>query len=674
MSTAYYSARAGCAFLQDSGSSWLRLNVKQPDRWEPCASWEVAIAFRGCTDVLEIPAQDKQRIQDALVHAVHVMNASDLTLWLLDATLSEKTRTSAACELNPFLSKTEIVEHWRGIFWWKPLGKDADLKNALRVASQVRAQKVILNLEDLRDRQAVIALVRHELEAVLASDAVPRDRVVDVRQSVQQKRLHLPFVMALGIDQKSKSHFSSRAILALSNDAQAVSSHEWWRRWSQRLAKHDRSQVAEAACEKTASPYEGIDKQNQDSSEAMPNLVKPVGIDDLSTGNSLDHFGTAPDKVSPGTRMLGKVVSVNVDGVLLELTGRARAVVPVEHFEVGKMPHVGVTLALVAEGYDAAQGLIRARVALAGVSKPQGNWDAVSAGQVVECVVTKTNKGGLEVKVSNLRGFMPATQVDVGYCNNLEQFVGQKVKACVLEIKPAKKLLIVSRRQYIESILAETREQIWSKLRVGQKVTGRVKTLKDYGAFIDIGGLDGLLHVTEMSWNRLHHPKDLLKEGQEVEVQILSLDRDTTKISLSLKQLTSSPWLAVMERYPIESTVRGKVTRTTAFGAFVELEPGLEGMVHISELDHKRVVRVTDILQVGKEVDLRVLAVDPNSRRIALSLKALITRPEASRKVADQDLTPGSVAPAYVPKRDRNRFSAGGGGGAGRLFGPVDLE
>jgi small subunit ribosomal protein S1 len=248
------------------------------------------------------------------------------------------------------------------------------------------------------------------------------------------------------------------------------------------------------------------------------------------------------------------------------------------------------------------------------------------------------------------------------------------VKAVVLEVNPAKKNLIVSRRQYIESTLAETREQIWSKLGVGQRVTGRVKTLKDYGAFIDIGGLDGLLHVSEMSWNRLNHPKDLLKEGQEVEVQILSLDRDSTKISLGLKQLTSSPWLAVMERYPIESTVRGKVTKTTEFGAFVELEPGLEGMVHISELDHKRVVRVTDILQVGKEIDLKVLTIDPNKRRIALSLKALVAKPEGPKKVSDEDMAPGAGAAPYVPKRDRNHLRGGGTGSGGFLFGRPDRD
>ncbi|HBH52702.1 MAG TPA: 30S ribosomal protein S1 [Planctomycetaceae bacterium] len=410
------------------------------------------------------------------------------------------------------------------------------------------------------------------------------------------------------------------------------------------------------------------------SAGGTPAAAAPAAAATPATDSSGLPANFNPEEVTAGTRLKGKVVSVYGDSVVLDLAGRASAVVPVKNFETGKIPAVGVTLALVAEGYDAAQGLIKARVAGGGVSKPQGNWEAVAAGQVVECTVTKTNKGGLEVNVSNLRGFMPAAQVDLGFCNNLEQFVGQKVKAVVLEVNPAKKNLIVSRRQYIESTLVETREQTWAKLSVGQRVTGRVKTLKDYGAFIDIGGLDGLLHVSEMSWNRLNHPKDLLKEGQEVEVQILSLDRESTKISLGLKQLSSSPWLSVMEKYPIESTVRGKVTKTTEFGAFVELEPGLEGMVHISELDHKRVVRVTDILQVGKEIDLKVLTIDPNKRRIALSLKALVAKPEGPKRVSDEDLSPGANAAPYVPKRDRNHLRGGGTGSGGFLFGRPDRE
>src|SRR6185295_1682472 len=216
----------------------------------------------------------------------------------------------------------------------------------------------------------------------------------------------------------------------------------------------------------------------------------------------------------------------------------------------------------------------------------------------------KTNKGGLEVNVSNLRGFMPAGQVDLGFCSNLEQFVGQKLRVKVLDVNPAKKNLVVSRRSFLEIAAAEAREEAWKHLQVGMKMPGRVKTVKDYGAFVDIGGVDGLLHVSEISWGRIGHPKEVLSEGQEIEVVILGIDREKSKISLGMKQLQASPWQNIAERFPPDTIVQGKVTKTTEFGAFIQLEAGVEGMVHISELDHKRVHRVTDVVQVGKEVEV----------------------------------------------------------------------
>jgi predicted RNA-binding protein with RPS1 domain len=202
------------------------------------------------------------------------------------------------------------------------------------------------------------------------------------------------------------------------------------------------------------------------------------------------------------------------------------------------------------------------------------------------------------------------------------------------------------------STLNETRAQLWSSLEVGQRVTGRVMMLKDFGAFIDVGGVIGLLPISEMSWNRLKHPQDLLQEGQEVEVQILSLDREHAKIRFGLRQLTSTPWLVVTERYSTGSTVHCKVTKTTEFGAFVELEPGLEGLVHISELDHQRVVRVTDIVQVGQEIDLKVLTIDPDRRRIALSRKALVAQPQdCQAQPQDCQATPQDPIIAVQPTR-----------------------
>jgi len=372
-------------------------------------------------------------------------------------------------------------------------------------------------------------------------------------------------------------------------------------------------------------------------------------------------------ELAPGTKVKAKVLSVHGENVIVDVGARSSGVIPARNFEEGKLPAVGAVLDVIVEKYNAAEGLIELQPAKAGVSKPAGDWNSVVEGQIVDCMVTKVNKGGLEVNVSHLRGFLPAGQVDLVFCSNLEQFVGQKLRVKVTEVNPHKKNLIVSRRSFLEIAIAELREESWKTLEVGQKRTGKVKTLKDYGAFVDIGGVDGLVHVSEISWGRVSHPRDALSEGQEVEVVILSIDRDKGKVALGMKQLQVSPWQGIIDRYPPQSTVHGKVTKTTDFGAFVELEPGVEGMVHISELDHKRVHRVTDVLQVGKEVDVKVLTIDPDKKRIALSVKALIARPEAAPKKTDEDLAPSGGA-AYERKR-KEPLKGGGTGSGSLLFG-----
>ena len=377
--------------------------------------------------------------------------------------------------------------------------------------------------------------------------------------------------------------------------------------------------------------------------------------------------GTSDRELAPGARTRGKVVSVHGENVIVDLGVRSSGVLPARHFAEGKMPAVGDVLDVVVDKYDAAEGLLELSPGKASVSKPAGDWNAVAQGQIVDCMVTKINKGGLEVSVSNLRGFMPAGQVDMGFCSNLDQFVGQKLRVKVLEVNPQKRNLIVSRRSFLEIALAEAREEAWKHLAVGQKVTGKVKTVKDYGAFIDIGGVDGLVHVSEISWGRIGHPKEVLKEGQEVDVVIVSLDQEKGKVGLGMKQLQASPWQSIFDKFPPNSTARGRVTKTTQFGAFVELEPGLEGMVHISEIDHKRVHRVTDVLKVGNEVDVKVLTIDTDKKRIALSVKALSAKPEAAPKPRDEDLAPGGGVP-YERKR-KEPLKGGGTGSGGLMFG-----
>ena len=289
-------------------------------------------------------------------------------------------------------------------------------------------------------------------------------------------------------------------------------------------------------------------------------------------------------------------------------------------------------------------------------------------------MVTAVNKGGLQVSVSSLRGFLPASQVDMGFAGNLEQYVGQKLTVQITEVNPKKRNLVVSRRALLQAERAEGEGAFWAQVEVGQSYTGTVKTLKDYGAFINIGPVDGFLHIGEISWARINHPRDILAEGQQLEVKILKLDPEKKRISLGLKQLAQNPWASAAERYATGTVVNGTVTRLAEFGAFVELEAGLEGMVHISELAWRRVSSVGEILKVGDSREFQVVEVDTKRKRVSLSVKALEKRPEppCSEKTAEEP----ESAPEE-PRRPRNTNLRGGtgtsGGGRGLFGNPSDF-
>ena len=408
----------------------------------------------------------------------------------------------------------------------------------------------------------------------------------------------------------------------------------------------------------------------QGAQELPKSFSEEEAAADAAAEKTATTSGSSEEGLAEGDRLKGIVESVNNDDVFIDLGSRALGtpgIVPLRQFGE-KTPEIGQEVEVKVTAVKESEGLIQLSLPR-GHHKPAGDWDAVAVGQVVECVVNKSNKGGLEVNVGSLRGFLPASQADLYFVGDLEPFVGQKLTVQITEVNPKKRNLVVSRRKYLEAEREEIQKELWEKLAVGQELTGTVKNIKDYGAFVDLGGIDGFLHIGEISWNRIKHPKDALSEMQKINVKILKLDKEKNRISLGMKQLLQDPWQLAEDRYATGSTVTGKVTRTTDFGAFVELEPGLEGLVHISELEHRRVKRVTEVLTTGQETSAKVLEVDPNRKRISLSLKALTEKPEDTQEEASQ--------PAYERKRkgpllggnaDDNSAGSGGGG----LFGNPD--
>jgi small subunit ribosomal protein S1 len=371
-----------------------------------------------------------------------------------------------------------------------------------------------------------------------------------------------------------------------------------------------------------------------DASARLSNLDKDLDreIEAAMGGMSaLDLYGDLskpqpPPAAGEGGQKKGRVVRVHGDDVFVEVPGgRAPGMISLQQFPDGA-PAVGSEVDVHIEGYDPANGLLR--LTRKGAAQ-HVDWSSVAEGMIVEARVTEVNKGGLAVEVNGIRGFMPISQIELFRVEDLNPYINQRLRCLVTEVNPAERNLVVSRRALLDKEREENREKLWNVLAEGQVYTGIVRSVKDFGAFIDLGGVDGLLHVGEMSWQRVQDAASVVQPGQSVKVVVLKLDRERRKVSLGMKQLQASPWDAAVDNYAIGSVVKGKVTRLMEFGAFVELEPGIEGLIHISELAPQRVRRVSDIVKPEQEVQVMVLSLEPGQRRIGLSLKAALPKEEA---------------------------------------------
>ncbi|AMO29703.1 30S ribosomal protein S1 [Lactiplantibacillus plantarum] len=260
-------------------------------------------------------------------------------------------------------------------------------------------------------------------------------------------------------------------------------------------------------------------------------------------------------------------------------------------------------------------------------------WDDVEkeyeAGHTIKAPVTQVVKGGLVVD-AGVRGFIPASMIDDHYVEDLNAYKGQEFELKIIEIEPSENRLILSHRAVVEKQREAQREEALKTLQAGDVVEGKVARLTNFGAFVDLGGIDGLVHVSEISYERVEKPADVLKVGQEVTVKILSVDADRERVSLSIKATLPEPWDGIEEKAPQGAVLDGKVKRLTSFGAFVEVFPGVEGLVHISQISHQHIATPNDVLKVGQEIKVKVLDVRPDEKRLALSIKALEEKPQTA--------------------------------------------
>jgi len=340
----------------------------------------------------------------------------------------------------------------------------------------------------------------------------------------------------------------------------------------------------------------------------------------------------ASQRIKPGTILMGHVVEVGPDFVIVNVGLKSEAVIPAEQFrsekgeiEVKAGDEVEVALDTVEDGSGETR-LSREK------AKRARTWTrlekAFEAAEIVTGVITGRVKGGFTVEIDNVRAFLPGSLVDVRPVRDPSYLEGKALEFKVIKLDQKRNNVVVSRRAVVEQEYSAERNALLDNLQEGSVVKGVVKNLTDYGAFVDLGGIDGLLHITDMAWKRVKHPSEVVKVGDEIEVRILKFDRERSRVSLGLKQLGADPWSAISRRYPPNTRLFGKVTNIADYGCFVEIEEGVEGLVHVSEMDWtNKNVNPAKVVHVGQEVEVMVLDIDEERRRISLGLKQCKTNP-----------------------------------------------
>jgi small subunit ribosomal protein S1 len=357
-------------------------------------------------------------------------------------------------------------------------------------------------------------------------------------------------------------------------------------------------------------------------------------------------LGTQIADLAPGRLIKGKVIGMAGDDVVVEVGLKSEGLIPKEEFEHGQEPKPGDIIDVLYDGMEGENGLVQLSKRKA---DRQLSWqrimDTTKEGDVVEGMVTRKIKGGLLVDIG-VPVFLPASQVDIRRPGDINDYVGRKIRAEILKIDLERRNIVISRRKLIETERDAAKKRLLENLKEGEIVSGEVKNIADFGAFVDLGGIDGLLHITDMSWGRINHPSEMLKIGQKVEVKVLNIDREKEKIALGLKQREASPWEEIERKYPVGSRVKGTVVNLMSYGAFVRLEDGIEGLVHISEMSWtRRINHPSEIVQPNQEVEVVVLDISKDKQEISLGMKQTEVNPW---ELVSEKYPPGTIIEGKV--------------------------
>jgi small subunit ribosomal protein S1 len=368
----------------------------------------------------------------------------------------------------------------------------------------------------------------------------------------------------------------------------------------------------------------------------MSELKKPPDKDEKITSedyeNLLDKYQFSTKELTPGKPIRGKVIKVMPTHILLDIGHKSEGLVPLDEFgdeaEI-KACKPGQEIEAIVDRTDEKEGYLILSKKRADIMRALDHLEkAYSTQSFINGKVVERNKNGLMVNVGGIRAFLPDSHIDIRQVKEPEKLIGQSFKFKVIKFDRKSENAVVSRKLFLQDEREKKRRRVFGKLVKGEKVKGQIKSLTSFGAFVDLGGVEGLLHISDMSWGKIGHPSEIFRNGQEIEVVILDFNEKDEKISLGTKQLTEDPWKNVKEKYPVGQRVKGKVVSLTDFGAFIELEKGVEGLIHVSDLTWSRkIVHPKKVLQQGQEVEVTVLDANPDTKRISLGLKQITPHP-----------------------------------------------
>ena len=360
-----------------------------------------------------------------------------------------------------------------------------------------------------------------------------------------------------------------------------------------------------------------------------------------------DQYFRSISEISENQVLTGRVIGMNDKDILIDIGFKSEGLIDRSEFPVNALPQIGDQIEVYLEYLEDRNGnLVLSREKAEFMSRWRDIREFYEKEKIFTCKIMRRIKGGMIVDIDGLQGFLPGSQIDVRPIKDFDKYLDQDLEVRVVKLNEARKNIVVSHKVIIEDSLKEKREELLAVMEIGQIMEGRVKNITDFGVFIDLGGIDGLLHITDLSWGRVNHPSEVVKLDETLSIKIIDYDKEKQRVSLGLKQLMPHPWEDVEENYPIGSNVKGKVVSLTNYGAFVELEAGVEGLIHVSEMSWTRHIKnASEIYSIGDEIKAGVLAIDTDDRKISLGVKQLEPDPwdEIEEKFMVGSLQKGKV-------------------------------